>query len=118
MSHRAIDLCQEGENCSRAMLRAGAEKYNITVSQEMLDSCNAITSGFGVGCTCSAIVAGVMLIGILFSEEEARKKSLQFFSYSQEEFKSLDCCKIAGEENCNNLIGRLAEVLEEIIGID
>lgn len=50
-------LCAEGENCSRAILRAASEEYGFPLfSEELLKSCNAISAGFGVGGICSALL--------------------------------------------------------------
>lgn len=116
MKKRAMALCAEGENCSRAILRAASEKYGFPLSQEMLDSCNAISAGFGVGGMCSALVAAAMVLGVLFPTDEAKQKSLLLFFRVQEQFGCIDCCKLsAGREDCNSLIGEISEIIEEII---
>ncbi len=109
-------LCCEGENCSRAILRAAAEQYGFPLSEELLDSCNAISAGFGVGGMCSALIAAVMVLGILFPTEEAKQKSLILFCQVQERWNCMDCCRLsANKENCNDLIGEISAILEEII---
>jgi len=109
-------LCAQGENCSRAVLRAAAEKYGFPLSQELLDCCNGISAGFGVGGTCSALVAAVMVLGILFPVDEAKQKSLILFCRVQEQWNCIDCCRLsANREDCNDLIGEITAILEEII---
>lgn len=116
MMERAMLLCSQGENCSRAILRAAAEKYGFPLSDELLNSCNAISAGFGVGGMCSALVAAVMVLGILFPTEEAKQKSLLLFCSIQERWNCIDCCRLsANRENCNDLIGEISEILEEVI---
>lgn len=116
MKERAMALCAEGENCSRAILRAASEKYEFPLSQEMLDSCNAITAGFGVGGMCSALVAATMVLGVLFPVDEAKQKSLLLFFRVQEQWNCIDCCRLSADrENCNSLIGEISAILEEII---
>ncbi len=116
MKERAMALCAEGENCSRAILVAAAEEFGFSLSEEMMDSCNAISAGFGIGGMCSALVAGVMVLGILFPTEEAKQKSLLLFFKVQENWNCVDCCRLsANRENCNELIGQIAELLEEVI---
>ena len=116
MKERAMALCCEGENCSRAILRAAAEQYGFPLSQELIDSCNAISAGFGVGGMCSALVAAVMVLGILFPTDEAKQKSLILFYRVQERWNCIDCCRLsANKEDCNDLIGEISAMLEEII---
>lgn len=116
MKERAMELCAQGENCSRAILKASAEQYNFVLSQELIDSCNAISAGFGIGGVCSALVAGVMVLGILFETDEAKQKSLILFSMVQEKWRCVDCCRLAaGREDCNDLIGKISEILENVI---
>lgn len=116
MTERAMLFCSQGENCSRAILRAAAEEYGFPLSEELLNSCNAISAGFGVGGMCSALVAAVMVLGILFPTEEAKQKSLLLFCKMQERWHCIDCCRLsANRENCNDLIGEISEILEEVI---
>ncbi|MCQ4936817.1 MULTISPECIES: C-GCAxxG-C-C family protein [Anaerotignum] len=116
MKERAMALCMEGENCSRAILRAASETFGFPLSEELLMSCNAISAGFGVGGICSALVAGVMVLGILFPIEEAKQKSLILLCRAQGNWNCVDCCRLsARRENCNDLIGEIAQMLEEII---
>ncbi|WP_352400413.1 C-GCAxxG-C-C family (seleno)protein [Anaerotignum sp.] len=116
MKERAMALCAEGENCSRAVLRAAAEQYGFPLSQEILDSCNAISAGFGIGGMCSSLVAAVMVLGILFPTEEAKQKSLILFCRVRARWHCIDCCRLsANRMNCDDLIGEISEILEEII---
>jgi len=116
MKERAMALCAEGENCSRAILRAAAEKFEFSLSDEMIDSCNAVSAGFGIGGMCSAIVAGVMVLGVLFPTDEAKQKSLLLFLKAQGKWNCMDCCRLsANREDCSELIGEIAELVEEII---
>lgn len=114
----AVELCKNGENCSRSILVAGGIKYNLELPQKTIDCCNGISAGFGFGGICSALVAGVMLLGILYDDNEAKQKSLVLFCAIQGEFGGLECCNIGGVDNCYELIGMIAECLEEIIDID
>lgn len=109
-------LCAEGENCSRAILRAASEEYGFPLSEELLKSCNAISAGFGVGGICSALVAAVMVLGILYPMEVAKQKSLILLCRAQGEWNCIDCCRLSAKrENCNDLIGEISGMLEEII---
>lgn len=109
-------LYTEGENCSRAILRAASEKYKFPLSQELLDSCNAMSAGFCIGGMCSAIIAGVMVFGVLFPADEAKQKSLILFCNVQDRWNCMDCCKLSAKrDNCNDLIWEISAIIEEII---
>ena len=48
LRERIRTYCQAGENCSRIILQAAAEEYDISLSQDMLASCNGISGGYGI----------------------------------------------------------------------
>ncbi|MFI3173862.1 MAG: C-GCAxxG-C-C family (seleno)protein [Bacillota bacterium] len=115
MFEYTIAFCAEGANCSQAILQAGAKKFALQLPEEMLKSCSAISAGFGIGGLCSGIIAGVMLLGLVFDETTAHQKSILFFYTVQESLGSLNCCSIAGETNCHSAISVICESLESLI---
>lgn len=72
MKEKTMAYCRAGENCSLALLRAASDQYGFPLSKELIDSCGAVCSGFGIGGICSALVAAIMILGILFEPEEAK----------------------------------------------
>ena len=62
--------CGNGDNCSQVILRAVAEEYGISLSEELFCACRGIHGGFGINGMCSGIVAGVMALGLLCEEAE------------------------------------------------
>ena len=118
VKEKAMNYCAAGENCSLGLLKAAAEVYGFGLSEEMKHSCAAINSGFGVGSFCSALVAAVMIFGILFPAEEAKQKRLLFLMKIREKYGTLDCCTLsANRADCVDLIGEMAELLEESIAL-
>ncbi len=111
----AIDFCADGANCSQAILLAGAKKYDLQLSDELLQSCSAISAGFGIGGLCSSMIAGTMLLGLVFDETTAHQKSILFFYAVQDALGSLNCCSIAGETNCHHAISTICNALESLI---
>lgn len=112
----AIELCMNGENCSRSILLAGSIKYNLDLEDTTVNCCGGISSGFGFGGMCSAIVAGVMLLGIIYpNDDEAKQKSLVLFFDVQSQLGSMNCSCIAGEDNCYHLLSVISDALENII---
>ena len=65
--------CGNGDNCSQVILRAVAEEYGISLSEELFCACRGIHGGFGINGMCSGIVAGVMALGLLCEEEELKR---------------------------------------------
>ena len=49
MKEKTIAYCRAGENCSLALLRAASDQYGFPLSKELIDSCGAVCSGFGIG---------------------------------------------------------------------
>ena len=108
--------CNVGENCSRVILRAMAEEYHFSLSEDILAACRGIQGGFGINGMCSGLVAAVMVLGLLFEEEEIKMKRILFLLKAQEQFSGLDCCRLSARgEDCNCLLEEIAEILQDVI---
>ncbi len=119
MKENTLVFLNQGESCSRAILRGAAETYHFPLTQSTLDSCNAIHAGFCFGGMCSAVVGAIMVLGILFSEIEAQQKTLLFLCEIQSHFQCLECCKLTLQfEDCQGFIGELCDILEDIIDLE
>lgn len=119
MKEKAIFYCQSGENCSLALLKAASDTYHFPLSPEMISSCGAVTAGFGIGGICATLVAAIQILGILFPAEEAKRRRLFFLLEFREKFSALDCPTLsAGKENCTELIGEIAALLQSHIEAD
>ena len=114
LKERIRTYCQTGENCSRIILQAAAEEYDISLSQDMLASCSGISGGFGIGSLCSGLIAAVMVLGLLFDEETIKEKRIQFFFLVQEKSGVLDCMRLSSDD-CTELLEMIGEVLQEVI---
>lgn len=116
MKEKTMAYCRAGENCSLALLRAASDQYGFPLSKELIDSCGAVCSGFGIGSICSALVAAIMILGILFEPEEAKKQRLFFLLAFREKFGAMDCPTLsAGKLDCIDLMGDIGALLEETI---
>lgn len=105
-----------GENCAQIILRAAAEEYSISLSEDILMACRGIQGGFGYGGMCSGLVAAVMVLGLLFESEEVKRKRLLFLVKTQEQLGSLDCSRLsASAEDCIFLLEKIAELLKDVI---
>ena len=106
--------CGNGDNCSQVILRAVAEEYGISLSEELFCACRGIHGGFGINGMCSGIVAGVMALGLLCEEEELKLKRILFLLRVQNRFGSLDCCTALGAD-CSGVLEEIGGILQEVI---
>lgn len=108
--------CSAGENCSRIILQAAAEEYDISLSEDILAACGGIQGGFGINGMCSGLVAAVMVLGLLFDAEEIKWKRILFLVKVQETFGGLDCCRLSAfDADCGGVLEKIAEILQEVI---
>ena len=116
MTEKALYYHEKGYNCSFVILKAGAEKYNVSLPEEIEQGCCAVSSGFGVGSICCALVGAVLLFGLLFSEEKAKLLRMQLFVLFHDKYESLNCCAIsANRQDCTDVITDIATLTEELI---
>lgn len=107
--------CGNGDNCSQVILRAVAEEYGISLSEELFCACRGIHGGFGINGMCSGIVAGVMALGLL-CEEELKLKRILFLLRVQNRFGSLDCCTLSAlGADCSGILEEIGGILQEVI---
>ena len=114
LRERIRTYCQTGENCSRIILQAAAEEYDISLSQDILTSCSGISGGFGIGSLCGGMIAAVMVLSLLFDEETVKEKRILFFFLVQEKSGVLDCMRLSSDD-CTELLEMIGEVLQEVI---
>ena len=102
--------CGNGDNCSQVILRAVAEEYGISLSEELFCACR------GINGMCSGIVAGVMALGLLCEEEELKLKRILFLLRVQNRFGSLDCCTLSAlGADCSGVLEEIGGILQEVI---
>lgn len=116
LKERIRTYCGNGDNCSQVILRAVAEEYGISLSEELFCACRGIHGGFGINGMCSGIVAGVMALGLLCEEEELKLKRILFLLRVQNRFGSLDCCMLSAlGADCSSVLGEIGEILQKVI---
>ena len=117
MRERALECYQNGRGCSQSLLAAFEETFSIPVSGQVYDACNGMNTGFGIGGMCGAVIAGLMLFGLLFDDSTARRLRMVLFSRMAERGLSFDCVRLrqCGGDGCEELIGDVAELVEGII---
>jgi len=116
MKERAMVFCKQGYNCSQCIVEAGIEKYGVKAGKEVFDGCSGICNGFGIGNMCSALIGGIILLGIMFPDHWAKVLRLQLLSRFYQKFGSFQCCELACERTeCTDILEFVAEVLDELI---
>ena len=113
---RIQTYCACGDNCSQVILRAAAEEYGFSLSEDILAACSGISGGFGINGMCSALVAAVMVLGLLCEEEERKQKRILFLIKAQERFCGLDCCRLSAlGADCSGVLEEIADILQEVL---
>ena len=115
MYEKALEYYDSGEGCSRSILLAARDVYGI-VSDDVIKSAGAITRGFGIGGFCSALIARIMVIGILYDGEEANMKRFLLMDSFKSRFCSVNCgCIMRGRSECSQVLEFICNSLDEII---
>lgn len=125
MKNFVADYYKNGYNCCEAVIMAADKKYKLGVSKDVLYSANLINNGMGVGSLCSAIIGGVMVIGLVFGRQNTIQDSqlgqlrMQFLDCVNCELKSINCSQICktplARDNCIEVISIIAGILDKII---
>ena len=106
--------CGNGDNCSQVILRAVAEEYGISLSEELFCACRGIHSGTS-SWDCAVDVAGAVALGLL-CEEELKLKRILFLLRVQNRFGSLDCCTLSAlGADCSGVLEEIGGILQEVI---
>lgn len=116
LKERIRRYCEQGDNCAQIILRAAAEEYGISVSEELISACRGIHGGFGIHGMCSGIVAGVMVLGLLCEEEELKQKRILFLLRIQNRLEGLDCGRLSAlDADCIHVLEEIADILQETL---
>lgn len=119
MKTLAVDYHKNGYNCSQCILRALEDKFDIEISEECYNLTRGINEGFGIGATCSLIIAGTMAFGLFFDDNTVKSLRLKLIDYVNENYGVLDCGKLKRcdkiGEGCLILVGDVANYIEKLI---
>lgn len=114
---KALYYYKNGYNCSQCLLKACEQVYGISVSKQSLKLCSAVNNGFGIGNICSVLVSSIMIFGLMFNNNTAKKLRMKLLADFSEKH-SLNCTALKKEfndANCENIIGEIADLTEKII---
>lgn len=113
LSDRALKFYNNGYNCAQCILKACEEEYSVKISEELLNSCNGLYNGLGVGGCCGVIIASIMVIGILCDNVPFCR--LEMVERFNKEFSSLNCCQLKKKCKCDKIIIISCDILSDII---
>ena len=94
MRNLAISFYRNGYNCSQCILKAAEKKFKISLSEQTIKMCSAINNGFGVESICSVLVASVMVLGLIFDAQTARKMRIKFLNEFNSKYGNLNCARL------------------------
>lgn len=119
MKEKAEQLFNEGYNCSQCILKAGESSFGVPISKSCIRMCGAVNTGFGIGEICSVLIAGIMLFGLLFDQETAKRLRLKLLDECTQKYGKLSCGYLKSSEvksgDCGRLIYELSGLIEQII---
>ena len=97
------------------MLRAYSEKYQRQLPEECVEMCRGISSGFGCGHICAALVSSIMAMGMAFPIEDMPRLRIEFLDRFYEEYGTLVCPKLKAENECVDIVSSAAGIADSII---
>lgn len=134
MKELAETRYNEGYSCSEAIIRAAYEAgyLNENTDIETLNRiASAFSGGMSSGCLCGAVAGSEIILGIKFGRKNTNKPPLQIKTFSKtfidkfKEKRKATCCKALTKglefgsperrQNCKNIVGDSAEILQELL---
>lgn len=116
LGERAVYYYKQGYSCSCCIMKAAEEKYGISAS-ELYKALGGINNGLGIGSVCSVPITCIMILGMLYCDENILKqKRLEFLISFHSEFSSLNCSEIQKHISlCDEVILKGCNILEKVI---
>lgn len=119
--------------CSEAIVKTIKDEFGLPVTDDVIKMASGFPVGMGgSGCTCGAVVGGIMAIGLFFGRTEAKdekvKKAMALANELHNTFKERHknlCCRILTKgmvlgspehmKQCISFTGEVAEETAKII---
>ncbi len=116
LSELAIEYYRQGYSCSRCIMKAAEDEYGIN-AKDTLQALGGISNGLGIGAMCSVPITCVLVLGLLYTDEnKIKQKRLEFLIRFKKDFKSFNCSEIQKQVDiCDPVIKRGCDILAEII---
>ncbi|MCM1567235.1 MAG: C-GCAxxG-C-C family protein [Dehalobacter sp.] len=119
--------------CSESIVKTIKDEFNLAVPDDVISMASGFPIGMGsAGCTCGAIVGGIMALGLFFGRTEPKDEkvnktmelSKELHDIFQKRHKCL-CCRVLTKgmklgspehmEQCISFTGEVAEETAKII---
>ena len=97
------------------MLRAVSEKYNIELPEEAEKMLRGISNGFGTGHICAVLISSIMALGLTCPPQEIASGRMELLDRFYDEYGTLSCMSLKALDDCKNIVGKCAGILDEII---
>ncbi len=116
----------EDFNCAEKILYGANQAYQLGLNKDALKLSAGFGGGMGIGDTCGALTASVMLLSLLFVKERAHESSKikeltqKLFSNYRDEMGDINCTPLKAkhchpEKKCYSVIFKAAQLLDKII---
>ncbi len=119
--------------CSEAIVRTIKDEFDLPISDDIVKMASGFPEGMGgSGCTCGAIVGGIMAIGLFFGRTQPKDKKVEKTMVLAKELHDIFrnrhkylCCRILTKgmtlgspehmKQCISFTGEVAEEAAKII---
>ncbi|WIW71253.1 C-GCAxxG-C-C family (seleno)protein [Anaerosinus gibii] len=116
----------EDLNCAEKILYGANQAYQLGLNKDALKLSAGFGGGMGIGDTCGALAASVMVLSLLFVKERAHESSKikeltqKLFSNYRDEMGDINCTPLKAkhchpEKKCYSVIFKAAQLLDKII---
>ena len=115
LGEKAAGYHKKGESCTACIFRAAEEVYGVKLPDGAYDMSFALNNGLGINGMCSAVITGVLFIGLYFRNDETTMSKARLF-YLDNVHKRLGttCCGKL-KRCCKKAITVCGDTLEETI---
>ncbi|PKM69084.1 MAG: hypothetical protein CVU95_00425 [Firmicutes bacterium HGW-Firmicutes-2] len=119
--------------CSEAIVKTIKDEFQLSISDDIIAAASGFPVGMGnSGCSCGAVVGGIMTLGLVFGRTEAKDKKVvktmklanELHETFRKKHKTL-CCRVLTKgmrlgsrkhmDQCISFTGEVAEEVAKII---
>ena len=119
MKEQAVKYYRQGYNCSQCILKAAEYAYGVAIPKQCYNMCRGINTGFGIGGTCSVLMAGVMVFGLFFDDATVKRPRMKLLSAFKDLYPCLSCAELVKERKngakCEKIVWHIAGLVKQII---
>jgi len=115
LRERAARYFGEDYNCAQCILKAAEEEYGVEVAGQFYPALAAVSGGLGIGAACCALVAGIMLFGLVADESAAKSMRIRLLAEFSDLYSDINCAALARGGDCGRIIGDIADIIDGIM---